>query len=193
MNESIIQRIQNWYKLNCNGDWEHSGGLSINTMDNPGWEIKINLEDTALENGSFQKEINNGEDDWYIIKTENKIFIAYGDPNKLDEMLRIFLDEFLPSNINKNYVYEIYAPIKNLEVAVWRPVNAFMLNEYSYEIIEITKNVEKEIKFEDLDKIEKINNKINYEDIDYKVGDKVICELRSVFGGVIPIIQNKLT
>ncbi len=28
--------IQSWYYENCDGDWEHSYGMRIDTVDNPG-------------------------------------------------------------------------------------------------------------------------------------------------------------
>jgi hypothetical protein len=39
MNE--LRQIQDWYKSQCNGEWEHSCGLSIETLDNPGWRVQI--------------------------------------------------------------------------------------------------------------------------------------------------------
>ena len=36
-NEAVFQRLQKWYKSQCNGDWEHSFGIKIETLDNPGW------------------------------------------------------------------------------------------------------------------------------------------------------------
>lgn len=188
MNENIIRRIQNWYKFNCNGEWEHKFGVKINTLDNPGWEIIINLKETALENSSFQKERKNSPNDWFSIKTDIKRFVAYGDPNKLEEILRIFLDEFLPTNVNKNFFYNIYAPLKNYEFNIWRPVRANILDESTFEISDIPKIVEAEIKFSDLSQIKTLNQNINYNDIDYKIGDLVTCELRRVYNGVIPVI-----
>ncbi len=44
-----------WYCKHCNGDWEHGTGIHIDTLDNPGWSIKINLEDTELEDKIFKK------------------------------------------------------------------------------------------------------------------------------------------
>lgn len=31
--------LSNWHKLNCNGDWEHTYGIKIETLDNPGWLV----------------------------------------------------------------------------------------------------------------------------------------------------------
>ncbi|GGG05927.1 hypothetical protein GCM10010912_58230 [Paenibacillus albidus] len=34
---------------NCNGDWEHSYGVKIDTVDNPGRSVEINWAETYLE------------------------------------------------------------------------------------------------------------------------------------------------
>jgi hypothetical protein len=41
-----INWLQDWYKQNCDGDWEHSYGINIYTVDNPGWSVNIELTDT---------------------------------------------------------------------------------------------------------------------------------------------------
>jgi hypothetical protein len=45
--------LQRWYADQCNGDWEHKDGVEINTPDNPGWRVVIDLRDTALESTPF--------------------------------------------------------------------------------------------------------------------------------------------
>ncbi|MET8161729.1 Imm53 family immunity protein [Sphaerisporangium sp. NPDC005289] len=40
--------LQSWYASCCNDDWEHSYGVTIDTLDNPGWHLKIDLVDTPL-------------------------------------------------------------------------------------------------------------------------------------------------
>lgn len=91
MSEDITAWIQNWYFKNCNGDWEHTYGIKINTLDNPGWHISLDLEETAMEGIKFQSiEIERTEDDWIVCKVDNKIFdIACGSLNLL-EALNIF-------------------------------------------------------------------------------------------------------
>ena len=42
---SLLNRIQDWYKINCDGDWEHSYGYKIETLDNHGWSVIIDLKD----------------------------------------------------------------------------------------------------------------------------------------------------
>ena len=43
-----------WYVVQCNGDWEHSSGITITSLDNPGWLVKIELVGTALDNKEFR-------------------------------------------------------------------------------------------------------------------------------------------
>jgi Immunity protein 53 len=52
MNELIIW-LQKWYQSQCNGDWEHSYGITIQTLDNPGWSLFVNLDGTMMEERSF--------------------------------------------------------------------------------------------------------------------------------------------
>lgn len=44
MNNNLITQLQNWYKSQCDGIWEHEYGLDISTLDNPGWRVHINGE-----------------------------------------------------------------------------------------------------------------------------------------------------
>ena len=45
----IIARLSDWYQSQCNGTWEHELGIVIDTIDNPGWLVKIDLRGTASE------------------------------------------------------------------------------------------------------------------------------------------------
>lgn len=89
----IIKKIQEWYKSNCDGEWEHTYGVHITTLDNPGWKIDVNLKGTKLEGKKFSKiNIDNGDDDWIVAEISENKFIGHGDPDKLETILRTFLD-----------------------------------------------------------------------------------------------------
>lgn len=45
-----VDWLSSWYRKECNGDWEHTYGISIQTLDNPGWSVRIDLLDTSFEN-----------------------------------------------------------------------------------------------------------------------------------------------
>lgn len=91
--ESTLSELQEWYTLHCDGDWEHSYGVSIGTLDNPGWCLCIDLEGTGLEDVAFTEVKENYDDalDWLIcVKHEGK-FSANGGPRKLEPMISVFL------------------------------------------------------------------------------------------------------
>ncbi len=66
-----IDLLQDWYRLNCNGDWEHEYGIKIYTLDNPGWGISIDLRRTALEGFEYFYNKREANNDWIEIKTQN--------------------------------------------------------------------------------------------------------------------------
>lgn len=45
-----ITWLEAWYQQNCDGYWEHSYGIEIETLDNPGWHVKIDLRETDYVN-----------------------------------------------------------------------------------------------------------------------------------------------
>jgi hypothetical protein len=89
---SAIQKVQEWYRTQCDGDWEHSFGVKISTLDNPGWTLTIDLTDTPLEKkkyAGYQYELS--ERDWIDCRVEEKQFRAAGGPMKLEELMEVFL------------------------------------------------------------------------------------------------------
>lgn len=88
---NILKWLQEWYLSECNGDWEHSFGIKIDTVDNPGWHVTIDLKETSLENLNIEYTlVEKSEDDWYGHKVENSKYIATCDPLKLEFILEIF-------------------------------------------------------------------------------------------------------
>ncbi len=90
----IIKRLQNWYTLMCNDDWEHTYGIFISNIDNPGWSLKVELKDTYLYDVHFeeQKIQRENEHNWIICKVEEGNFQGYGGPENLGELIGIFLN-----------------------------------------------------------------------------------------------------
>jgi len=87
----ILNWLCNWYKKNCNGDWEHNYGVAIGTLDNPGWSVKIDLVDTPLYGKKLEKRwIENSDSDWCSVSSDGIFFEAYGDSSKLRFMLEYF-------------------------------------------------------------------------------------------------------
>lgn len=89
-----LARIQSWYASQCDGNWEHSYGLRIETLDNPGWHITIDLHDTELAARSFEPVVRGaevGEGDWVYCKVESGQFVGSGGTGSLAEILAVFL------------------------------------------------------------------------------------------------------
>ena len=89
---TVTQRLQEWFRTECNGDWEHQYGVKIQTLDNPGWMVDIDLVDTALERRQFSSLVEErSEDNWIHCKIEGGVFKGRGGPGNLDELLLTFL------------------------------------------------------------------------------------------------------
>lgn len=83
--------LLNWYHKQCDGDWEHGNGVEIGTIDNPGWYLKISLDETELEGRNFLPvDINRSENDWIYCCVEEGMFKGFSGPFNLPEVLQIF-------------------------------------------------------------------------------------------------------
>ena len=91
---TALQRFQQWYKAQCNGEWEHSCGVGIATLDNPGWSLEIDLADTPLQHKMFTEVKRDYEQatEWITCFLRGGKFQGACGPEKLEEMLEIFLD-----------------------------------------------------------------------------------------------------
>lgn len=88
---NYIKWLENWYKDNCYDEWEHSYGVRIGTLDNPGWSVEVDLEYTNMEDKEFPElEVDNSDDDWIDCFVRNNQFMGYGDPGKLEEIIKVF-------------------------------------------------------------------------------------------------------
>jgi hypothetical protein len=89
---NVIEALENWYATICDGDWEHTYGIRIETLDNPGWAVNIDLLDTPLELCPFEAvTIDRSEDDWIRCKKEGGMFKGRGGAKNLKDILEIFI------------------------------------------------------------------------------------------------------
>jgi hypothetical protein len=83
--------LQTWYQKHCNGDWEHQYGISITTIDNPGWSIIIDLIYTKMQDLEIGiKNFDVTKNNWYGFKVTNGKFEGFGDPSKLETLILSF-------------------------------------------------------------------------------------------------------
>ena len=95
---STLRKLQDWYRSQCDGEWEHGYGVRIGTLDNPGWTVTIHLDGTYLAEIAFEavsygvgKEVVEGSDEWLLCRVEEKKFEGRGGPEKLEEIIQVFL------------------------------------------------------------------------------------------------------
>ena len=89
--DNALQWLQEWYLAQCDGDWEHEFGVTIETLDNPGWRVTVSLQGTALEEVPFERvESNRSEHDWVRCWVDEQQFEAACGPRNLQEALEIF-------------------------------------------------------------------------------------------------------
>jgi hypothetical protein len=93
-----LHELQEWYLSQCNENWEHTYGVSIGTLDNPGWSLEVDLTGTNLNDIEFKelsygvsKEPETSGHDWIHCKVKDHKFSGYGGPRKLEEIINVFL------------------------------------------------------------------------------------------------------
>ena len=92
MNDQLT-RLQDWYLNQCNEEWEHHYGVLIDTLDNPGWRLTVNLMGTRFEGLDFSPMARkSSETNWVDCSIREGSFVGFGGPMKLTELISIFLD-----------------------------------------------------------------------------------------------------
>lgn len=90
--DSPISLLQQWYARQCDEDWEHSYGVKIETLDNPGWILTVDLIDTGLSAALIPMTRNDRSDqDWVQFEVVGGRYIACGGAFNLEEMIIQFL------------------------------------------------------------------------------------------------------
>jgi hypothetical protein len=86
-----LEFLESWYLSQTNGEWEHNRGVTIETLDSPGWMVTVDLHETPLENRPMAPiRLDRSPRDWLACGVERKQFRGQGDPQKLHAILEIF-------------------------------------------------------------------------------------------------------
>jgi hypothetical protein len=179
-----IEQLQNWYIIHCNGDWEHDFGIKLDTLDNPGWSLMINLSITPLEGTKFQFTEEKSDHDWYEIWTNGELFKAQGDFTKLEFLISYFLDEFVPKYSNPDFEYDLLLPLAGAPVDVWTTATAHWVKETTFKIKQIDMPDSSKMFCESLDNVEDWISDFDDFKLTDKVGDLVEVHLVDTFIGV---------
>jgi hypothetical protein len=86
-----LEFLQAWYRSCCNGSWEHGHGVTIETLDNSGWMVTVDLIETPLE-GLPMPPVRNERSltDWLVCEVDHNQFRGQGDAHKLPAILQVF-------------------------------------------------------------------------------------------------------
>lgn len=91
MKDDNLNWILNWFYKHCDGEWEHTNGIQIGTLDNPGWYLTISIKDTEYEKKEFEDVIvERSKDDWFHCFVREGKFEGPCGPFNLTEVLQIF-------------------------------------------------------------------------------------------------------
>ncbi|MGC2473314.1 MAG: immunity 53 family protein [Candidatus Sulfotelmatobacter sp.] len=90
-----VSMLEKWYSSQCDGEWEHSYGIHIDTLDNPGWRIKIDLRHTRKQSFALERQkISRSENDWIVYWIEGQQFHIACGPLNFSEAAEIFVRWF---------------------------------------------------------------------------------------------------
>lgn len=101
--EDALARLMRWYESQCDGEWEHEFGLKIESMDDPGWWVRIDLAYTGISRSDIRERIEHrAENDWIECRAEPGCvftsdaqdcghFVGMGGPHNLGEIIEYFL------------------------------------------------------------------------------------------------------
>jgi hypothetical protein len=103
----MLEWLENWYCSQCDGGWEHSYGIKIESIDNPGWSIKIDLDEN-IEKIEFKEIpwilIEESEDKWIGYKIENNKFKGSGSPKNLNIIIYAFKELIEKGFVNEDEI-----------------------------------------------------------------------------------------
>jgi hypothetical protein len=97
-----LQWLEKWYATQCNGTWEHQHGILVQSLDNPGWLVKIDLNGTNIEKFASDQILrttgvpptaanqNLGGPIWMLCEIRDRKFNGAGDQSKLRDILDCF-------------------------------------------------------------------------------------------------------
>lgn len=101
-----LSSLIDWYMSNCDGDWEHTYGVMLQTLDNPGWWLTVDLKGTELDGAKIEPicegcdtQNNPNQPSWIHCRIEDNVFSAACNPIQLP---RLFIEFERFRDLKKN-------------------------------------------------------------------------------------------
>jgi len=89
-----MNKLIRWYQEHCDGDWEHHSGFQIETLDNPGFSIFIDLDDTDINvSDRILLDEMSADEDWAFVQIKDGKFDGACSLNNFDKLIDIFFDK----------------------------------------------------------------------------------------------------
>ena len=87
----VLGALQAWYAAHCDGDWEQEFGVTIGTVQDAGWELRVDLVGTSLAGSELPRERTaRTPADWCEIWCDGYTFRAAGGLDNLSELVEAF-------------------------------------------------------------------------------------------------------
>jgi hypothetical protein len=102
--DDSLEWLEGWYESQCNGVWEHRQGIRLETLDNPGWLLTVDLNGTEFARDSDLAEQiicltgdppsaangNRGTAPWLDCRVRDGRFVGAGSQGQLRRLLETF-------------------------------------------------------------------------------------------------------
>jgi hypothetical protein len=96
MQRDNLEWLEEWYRDQCDGDWENSRGMRLEplraeTAEPHGWRLTIDLAGTSAVN-ALPKELrlDSRGGEWIACSIGGNRFEGSGDPRKLEKIIGVF-------------------------------------------------------------------------------------------------------
>jgi hypothetical protein len=93
----VLTNLATWFEAQCDGNWEHHYGVVLESLDNPGWRLTVDLKSEhpdvlLISEGEppGPQTGNVGGRSWLVCEVRQNRFLAAGDPTRLEELVRRF-------------------------------------------------------------------------------------------------------
>lgn len=85
----MVDALQNWYASQCDETWEHSCGIEITNIDNPGWKVRVS---GSSGKQCFKMNVERNGEDWVVVRATGSEFSGYCGPGNLNELLLLVVE-----------------------------------------------------------------------------------------------------
>ena len=86
-----LEWLEDWYQRQCDGDWEHTQGIRLESLRRRGWRLTISLEGTSAENIAPNRlNFGTSGEEWIDCSICEARFEGAGDPRRLEQIIGVF-------------------------------------------------------------------------------------------------------